>query len=279
MVDQRDIEAGLRELGLGQESDVVVHGSLRSFGRVDGGARTVVDGLVSGCRTVVMMAGSWNRTGVPAPPGLIRPNNAFYNAEDWAEFDRLIAAATPYTTDLPVDDWLGVLSETLRVTPGSVRGQHPTISFVGVGDRAAELISAESLQRPLGSLELLAETGGGVLLLGVTHTSNTMIHVAEQRFGRGCFYRYARLGNGLWTELPNVSGASHLFDEIEPQLRPYARQTMIGTCRARWFAASDVIEVTTKLITEDPYALLCDEPYCRCSAARQQIRIAQELSR
>lgn len=272
-----DLRAGLRDLGLDAGSDVVVHGSLRSFGQVDGGARTVVEALVETCRTVLMMAGSGDLTMVPAPPGLVRPNNAYFNAPDWAEFDRLVAAATPYRSDLPVDSWLGVLSETLRTTPGAVRGPHPLISFIGVGNRAEELIGAETVQRPLGSLERLAETGGGVLLLGVTHTSNTMIHVAEQRLGRSIFHRYGRSADGLWVELPNVSGDSDRFDDIDPHLRPYARETMIGNCRARWFAAADVIEVTTKLITDDPDALLCDRPDCRCAAARRQIRIARGI--
>ena len=41
-----DIKAGLRQLGLKGGDAVEVHGSLRSFGTVAGGAATVVDALM-----------------------------------------------------------------------------------------------------------------------------------------------------------------------------------------------------------------------------------------
>lgn len=271
MITEDQICDGLRRLGLDASSDVVVHGSLRSFGTVDGGAPTVINALTRSCGTVIMMAGSGDRTGLPAPPGLVRPDNAYGNAESWPDFDRRLTEATPYAPDLPVDRWLGVLSETLRRTDGAVRGPHPLLSFVGVGRCAAELIGAETLQHPLGSLQALADADGDVLLLGVDHTANTTIHLAEQRAGRGFFYRYARLGSGVWAELPNVSGESHQFDAIEVLLRPYASQTEIGDCWARRFRARDVIEVTLSLLDSDPNALLCADPDCRCGAARAQM--------
>jgi aminoglycoside 3-N-acetyltransferase len=81
-----------------------------------------------------------------------------------------------------------------------------------------------------------------VLLLGVSHTSNTTIHLAEQYLGRSRFYRYAKSADGLWAELPNIPGASHEFDAIEA----------------------------------DPAGLLCtNDPTCRCAAALQQRMAAQ----
>ena len=37
---------------------------------------------------------------------------------------------------------------------------------------------------------------------------------------RGRPSHYAKAAPGAWMELPNVSGESHRFDEIEPELRP-----------------------------------------------------------
>jgi len=67
---------GLRELGLDKSSAVIVHSSLRSFGYVDGGALDVCRGLVEVCGTLLMPAASWDLTGVPAPPGLVRTKSA-----------------------------------------------------------------------------------------------------------------------------------------------------------------------------------------------------------
>lgn len=111
-----------------------------------------------------------------------------------------------------------------------------------------------------------------MLLLGVGHTSNTTIHVAEQALRRSSFYRYARADSGWWVELPNISGDSHRFDEIEPLLHGATTETMIGTSRLRRVKAADVIAVTTTMINADPAALLCDDADCRCGAALRQIR-------
>lgn len=274
-LDVEGIASGLFRLGLDRRSSVVVHASLRSFGHVDGGAGTVVAALRRVCGTVLMMAGSDDLTRVLAPPGLFRPNNAYGNAGSWQEFDDSVQAAVAYRPDLPVSPWLGAVAESLRTTPGAVRGPHPLISFAAVGDRATDLIGHERLDFPLGSLDRLAELDGDVLLLGVGHTSNTTIHLAEQRLGMGRFYRYARHCSGLWLELPNVSGESHRFDRIEPLLARRATETMIGQCRVRRIRVRDVLEVATKTIVADPSALLCDDPECRCEAALRQYEAHQ----
>lgn len=150
-------------------------------------------------------------------------------------------------------------------------GVHTRCSpFLAVGTHARQLIAAQRLEWPLGPIEVLAELGGHVLLLGVGHTSNTTIHLAEQQLGRSRFYRYAKVAPGAWMELPNVSGESHRFDEIEPELRPATTEVRIGDCRARLVAVKDVLTCACKLIVADPAALLCSDQDCRCRAALQQ---------
>lgn len=132
------------------------------------------------------------------------------------------------------------------------------------------MIAAQTLTDPLGPLRVVHHLGGYVLQLGVTHTTNTTIHLAEQMLGRSRFYRYARAADGLWVELPNVSGESHQFDRIEPHLTSCTRIVHIGSCTARLTSAADIIDTTTRLIQADPAALLCHDPDCRCTAAHQQ---------
>ncbi|TWD84087.1 aminoglycoside 3-N-acetyltransferase [Kribbella amoyensis] len=270
VVSEAEIAEGLRSLGLTSASSVLVHASLRSFGEVEGGAEAVCRALVETCGTVMMVAGTWDHTGLPAPPGLVRPDNAYYNADTWADFDDALAAAVPFSSDLPVDRWLGTIAETLRLGYAHERGTHPLFAFLAVGGHARRLIDAQRVDWPLGPIEALAELRGHVLLLGVDHTSNTTIHLAEQHLGRSRFHRYAKSGAGSWMELPNVSGESHKFDEIEPDLRPFTTEVVIGECRARLIAVEDVLTCTTTLITKDPAALLCTEQGCRCTAALAQ---------
>lgn len=159
--------SGLRGLGLGSESVVVVHSSLRSFGRVEGGAAAVAKALVSVCGTVVAPSWTWDRTGIRAPPGSIRPDNAALAAATWEEFDAALDRAVPFSDDLPIDKELGAIPEALRLNFTHVRGRHPLLSFLAIGTHAKEVIHAERLDWPLGSLEAMAQVDGEVLLLGV----------------------------------------------------------------------------------------------------------------
>ncbi|MEU4604307.1 AAC(3) family N-acetyltransferase [Kribbella sp. NPDC023972] len=270
VVTEAEIAEGLGSLGLDSTSSVLVHASLRSFGRVEGGPEAVCRALLGTCGTVMMVSGTWEQTGVPAPPGLVRPQNTYYNAASWAAFDEELENAVPFTPDLPVDPWLGRIAEVMRLGFAHERSTHPLFSFLAVGTHARQLIEAQRLEWPLGPIDALAELGGHVLLLGVGHTSNTTIHLAEQRLGRSRFYRYAKVAPQAWAELPNVSGASHTFDEIEPELRPVTAEVRIGDCRARLIAVEDVLSCATRLIVADPAALLCEDRDCRCGAALEQ---------
>lgn len=277
-VDEQQLVAGLERLGLTDASAVFVHVSLRSFGHVAGGAATVITALRKVCGTVMMFGGTSERSGIPAPPDLVRPNNSFFNATSWAEFDAAVAAALPADRDLPTDGWLGAAAEAFRQQPNVVRGDHPLYSFQAVGDRAEDLMAAQRPNRMLGPVEALERLDGDVLLLGVGHHANTTIHLAEQRLGRSLFYRYAVVAPGIWAEVPNVSGESHRFDEIEPMLAPATTETMIGNCWARLIPVAAVLAGATKLILEDPAALLCPDPDCRCGGAlRQRLAVLDRL--
>jgi aminoglycoside 3-N-acetyltransferase len=270
MVTESNIVHGLRVLGLNTSSIVMVHSSLRSFGYVEGGAYTVCQALLSTGATLLLPAGSWDMTGIPAPPGLLRPWNAVETASTWQAFDEAVSRAVPFSDHLLIDKELGIIPETIRRAFPHLRSRHPLMSYIALGTHAQHLIEAQRLDWPLGPLEALAEQQGDVLLLGVTHTSNTAIHLAEQHLGRSRFYRYAKVADQVWMELPNIPGQSHQFDDIEPALRPATQEVMIGSCRARRIPIQEVLAAAEHLILANPAALLCDDPDCRCFAALQQ---------
>jgi aminoglycoside 3-N-acetyltransferase len=271
-VAQQDIMNGLRALGFDASSAVIVHASLRSFGYVDGGALAVCRALAAACGTLVLPASSWHLTGVPAPPGLRRPDNAVSMAATWQEFDAAVARAVPYSADLPIDRALGPIPETARRALPHRRSPHPLLSFLAIGQHADHVLAAQRLDWPLGPLEALADLGGDVLLLGVTHASNTAIHLAEQRLGRSCFWRYAKAHDRVWMELPNIPGESGGFDDIEPGLLPATQEIQIGACHARRVAIADVLTVATRMILDNPAALLREssDPDSRYTAALRQ---------
>ena len=270
VVTYEAIVAGLHGLGLTAASTVIVHASLRSFGWVDGGAVTVCRALLETCGTVVLPAASWDLTGIPAPPGLVRPHNAVGVADNWAAFDAALAQSRPFALDLPIDRELGHIPETMRQTFPHHRSAHPLLSYLAVGRHAERVVQAQRLDWPLGPIEEVARLGGDVLLLGVDHTVNTTIHLAEQRLGRSRFYRYAKVADQVWMELPNIPGQSHRFDDIAPALVQATRETLIGASRVRRIAVTEVLVLAERLIEADATALLCDDADDRCGAAVQQ---------
>jgi aminoglycoside 3-N-acetyltransferase len=137
-------------LGMKTGDNVMVHSSLSSFGRVEGGADTVIDALletVGSEGTIVMPTFSVNR---------IKHD----------EFTEEILPFDPSET--PV--WTGTVAERFRKRPGVIRSTHPTHSLAALGPRGKKLVA---------SLEHLVNINGYVLLLGVNLEANSTMHIAE----------------------------------------------------------------------------------------------------
>ncbi len=273
MVTEADIVEGLRALGLGRSSAVIVHSSLSSFGRVEGGATSVCRALLDTCGTVLMPAFTWSRTALLPPPGLERPLNASTPSRSWGEFESSLAQAVPYSPTVPVDRAIGILPETLRMWFPHERSPHPLLSFIASGLHARKLVAAQRLDHFLGPVEALAELGGDVLLLGVGHERNTAIHLAEHQLGRARFCRYAKAAPGVWMELPNIAGCSEGFGKVETRLEAYTREVWIGECRARLVPLDAVLTAARNMIEQDPAALLCEDECGRCWASREQRKL------
>jgi len=160
-VTQRDIEAGLRRLGLRAGDVVLVHSSLSSFGRVEGGADAVIDALLAVLGpegTLCMPALSWGHYTPTNPP---------------PPFD-------PRTTRCNV----GRIPETFRRRPGVRRSLHPTHSVAAVGRRAAALLAGhEHSTTPCGPDSpwgRLCEMDGWVLMIGCGTGPMTLSHGPEE---------------------------------------------------------------------------------------------------
>ncbi len=83
---------------------------------------------------------------------------------------------------------MGAVPECFRSCPGVRRSTHPLNSFAARGPRAGQVLDPHPLEYGLGEgspLTRLYELGAYVLLLGVDHGSDTVLHLAEHRSGRG----------------------------------------------------------------------------------------------
>ncbi|MEV3858208.1 AAC(3) family N-acetyltransferase [Streptomyces sp. NPDC050095] len=153
---------------------VIVHASLGSLGRVDGGAATVVDSLrtvLGPTGTLVVPTFTWQVTD-PDPDHLGMPDPGVIARRE---------AVPTFHPDLETTG-MGAVPEAVRALPESVRSAHPQASVAAVGARAEDITSRQTLGFALGRTSpfgRLHDLGGHILLVGVGHDRNSFLHHAE----------------------------------------------------------------------------------------------------
>ncbi len=256
---QEDIDHALRELGLGQNSHVLVHSSYKAFGGVDGGPPAVVDALVNTLATVMMPASTWEHTAVWDKSGLFDGNAYREEAPE-------SATAEPFANDTPIDRNIGVISETLRQTYDVRRSSHPLQSFIAHGRLADELTrgAGTDFSEPI---QRLLDADGSLLLMGVTHRSSTAIHLAEQFAGRQLFTRHALTEDGVRGVI--CGGCGNAFDDLQPHVENLERRAIVGQATLRCYRLQPYVDAARTLIERDLHALLC--ACVRCDAHRSRV--------
>jgi aminoglycoside 3-N-acetyltransferase len=262
-VTRDDVRAGIRELGLAG-LPLCVHSSLRSFGRVEGGADTVVDAILDeGCTLLVPTFSYWLYLVVP-PEGM-RPAR---NGWDYGEPHESPGAGRIFDPESnTVSQTMGAIPAAVLARPVRVRGRSPICSFAAVGPLAERLVSPQRALDVYPPLRLLAASDGWVVLMGVGLERMTLIHLAEERAGRTLFRRWANGPDGRPMEV-EVGGCSEGFGALEPVLAPLARETTVGESRWRAFPAKAAIDAAAAAIRERPELTACPRPGClRCADA------------
>jgi aminoglycoside 3-N-acetyltransferase len=266
MLTRPEIETTLRAAGLAAGDKLLVHSSLRRVGPIVGGADTMIDAMLAvlGAQGTLAMPAFCYTWPLPDP---------------W--FD---PATTPGRT--------GMLTEVFRKRPGVKRSLHPTHSLCATGARADEFVADHLSGKALGPgspIDRLAEAGGYVLLIGVTHTSNTTIHVGEEHAGVRKFVfgpdgppvARVRLPDGriLSHKLDDSTSCAQGFDAIDPVLREKNLVTdlTLGNAPCMLMKGQALIDTAVQMIRRQPDALFCTREECaRCQRGREAVK-SQEL--
>ena len=261
-VDANDIAAAVERLGL-TERALCIHVSLRSFGGLDGGPATLVDALLSQSCTVLAATMAGQLFGIPAP----RDDRPPRNGRDYEEKDRL-AAAEPWpgesdlydATRTEADAWLGATSAHVAAHPQRARAASSG-AFSAVGPIAGQLIEADEKRDQFGPLRALVERDGWIVLMGVSLTSMTLLHLAEVEAGRNPFVYWLRGRDGAPVRSLG-GGCSNGFDAFAPVLAPIERTTIVGASRWRAFPAREVVRLAAAAIRDDPAITHCGDDTC-----------------
>jgi aminoglycoside 3-N-acetyltransferase len=261
-INFRDLQRGLRELGLGPDSRAIAHVSLSAFGHVRGGAEAMTGALTATCGLVMMPAFTYQCLVTP----LVGPAD---NGLTYGDHQAENAEAELYHPALPAHADMGLTAETLRHLPGARRSAHPVLSFTAIGLGAEQVLAAQTLAEPLGPITRLADEGGEVLLLGVDHTKNAAIHCAERRAGRKQFLRWALTPEGV-RECLAWPGCAEGFNAVASHVQAVTRTARVGGALLQRLPLAELLSRAEALVRREPTALLCERLDCeRCQAVRR----------
>lgn len=245
-VTAADLDRGLDSLGLDGTQNVIVHASLRSFGQLEGGARTVVDELERRTSTLVAPAFTY-ATLLSRPSSPVR-----------ASFNR----------DSRVSRDIGRVPQEMVERAAARRSFHPALSFVAPGQEAERVTAAQTLDSPYQPIGALYDLDGYALLMGVDFGSNTTVHYGEHLAGMPLLTRWVPLdGQVSPTAFPNCSAD---FANLEPYVR--GREVQVGPATLRLYRVRDLVDETVRLLSHNPEALLCQIRGCRCQQVRELVR-------
>jgi aminoglycoside 3-N-acetyltransferase len=243
-IDRAGISTALARLGLLRGHHVLVHSSLSSLGRVDGGAPAVVEALLD-------IVGDEGTVLAPTLTG-----NEHIGPNTQLVFDAAGSSC-----------WTGRIAETVRTWPGAVRSLHPTHSVTAVGAAATRLTEGhEDCVTPCGPdspyARLAADPDGVILLLGCDHESNTTLHHVEELAGAAYHLQpvpvRAEIRHGHRTEMRDYwlhrYGTRRNFSAIEPLLvqRKFQSTAQVGAATARLVWAGPLVSLGVEVLRASP---------------------------
>ncbi|MFX0095973.1 MAG: AAC(3) family N-acetyltransferase [Candidatus Hodarchaeota archaeon] len=184
----KNIVDAIEEVGLSNKS-LCLHSSLRSFGFVEGGAKTVVDALIKQNCTVVVPTFSYDFS-IPPPKDITLPlQNALKPSElNYTPKAGVNKVYSPASNEIHKS--MGIIPKYVLSIAGRMRGNHPLGSFTAIGSKAKEIIEKQTPDNVYDPLTELSKDNGLLVLMGVDLTTATAIHYAEELAGRRMFIRW-----------------------------------------------------------------------------------------
>ena len=252
-VSRADVVRQLRELGVELGGVLVVHTAFSKVAPVEGGP----EGLIAALREALGPEGT-----------LVMPS---MSDDDDRPFD---PATTPARG-------MGIVADTFWRQPGVLRSDSPH-AFAAAGPKAEEILAPHPIDFPHGldsPVGRVHELDGQVLLLGVGHTENTTIHLAEAIAG-GRYRRRKRLtilrdGHEQQLEYLEIDHCCERFALADEWLDAAGQQGKgtVGHAEARLLRSRDLVDAVAERLAEDETIFLHPVGVdAECDAARDSLK-------
>jgi aminoglycoside 3-N-acetyltransferase len=250
----------LRALGVRQGGVLLVHTSFKAVRPVEGGPL----GLIAALRAAIGPQGT-----------LVMPT--------------MTSGETVFDPRSTPTESMGITAELFWRQPGVVRSTHPGGSFAAEGPFAEQICRPQPLSPPHGldsPVGRVHELDGQVLLLGVTHSEDTTLHLAESiarvpySVSHPCVVEVDGVASTVM--IAETDHCCTRFRLADDWLRERGLQRMgkVGNADARLVNARDVVSVALEHLAVDPLIFLCPRSAgCEeCDLARASIRAEGEVS-
>jgi aminoglycoside 3-N-acetyltransferase len=184
----------------------------------------------------------------------------------------------PFRIDATACIGMGIVADTFWRTPGTRRSDSPH-AFAAIGPRAAEITAAHPYDVPHGlnsPIGRVYELDGQVLLLGVGHSSNTTLHLAETlagvRYRRTKYLTLLKDGKPVRRTYHEIDHCCEKFELTDEWLGPLQRRGVVGHAEARLARSRDVVEAALRRLREHETAFLHPVGQCgECDEARASL--------
>ncbi|MBQ0065245.1 MAG: AAC(3) family N-acetyltransferase [Firmicutes bacterium] len=238
---KKDIVQDLKKLGLKQGDVVLVHSSLSKIGWVIGREISIIQALlevVGPEGTIVMPSHS---TGNSMPDYWQEPQVP----RDWLDFikENMPSFDPAYA---PTRN-MGRIADAFYRYPGTIRSNHPQVSFSANGKCAKEITENHSLSFGLGKhspLQKLYDLDAKILLLGVGYEVCTAMHLAESKQP---YILTETQGSSLksgWTEFEEIvyDDSDFAWIGLDFEKEKSVNQGFIGQAYSRVFSLPEVVD-------------------------------------
>lgn len=253
-VSEARVVAQLHALGVDPGGVLLVHASYRAVRPIEGGPVGLIEAL---------------RAALGGDGTLVMPS---WGDDDETPFD---PGTTPAARDL------GVVADTFWRLPGVVRSAH-SFAFAAAGPAAAR-VTADPLplppHAPASPVGRVHELDGQLLLLGVGHSENTTLHLAELM--AGVPYRVRKHctvleeGRPVRVDYGENDHCCQRFALADEWLRARGAQSEgpVGHAAARLVRSRDVVAAARERLTRDPLVFLhaAGEGCAECDGARGSV--------
>ncbi|MBS4202058.1 AAC(3) family N-acetyltransferase [Bacillus sp. FJAT-49732] len=251
MLTKKQLIEDFKRVGIKEGMVLVVHTSLRNIGYIEGGPEVVIESLLE-------ILGD---EGTLVMPSMTSGDELF----------------DPKTTPT---EGMGIVAETFWRMPSVLRSVHPNSAFAAYGKYASEIVAEHPIDQPEGiksPIGKVYQLDGRILLLGVSHDSNTTIHLAES-LNDVPYRTYSTVlisNNGKIEkiEVPIINHCCQNFKKMESLLKEEGYLTVgtIGNGVCQFMKARDVVEVASTQLKKNPYYFLCEDECEECTEAREYV--------